>query len=166
MKDKRDKFVVIVAGYPELMEKFLKSNPGLKSRFTEKFIFEDYNEKEKIEILKKIANKNKITFDNKTQNLIKEQMQSLYEQYGDGFANARGVKNYFETIIRDCLVPRIFKNMATKSINEKRVYAHKIKDYKQTYVIVKEDIKNATEKTKNRLENKVPNHKKDILKAI
>ncbi|MBU3114507.1 AAA family ATPase [Clostridium lacusfryxellense] len=166
MEDKRDKFVVIVAGYPELMVKFLNSNPGLKSRFTEKFIFEDYNQEEKIEIFQNIANKNKITFDNKTRDLIKEQMQFLHEAYGNGFANARGVRNYFETIIRDCLVPRIFKNMDSKSINEKREYAQKIKGHKQTYIIIKEDVNNATQKMKKRLGNKNSNHKEDILKVI
>lgn len=42
MEDMRDDFIVIVAGYPDLMKKFLKSNPRLESRFNTFIDFEDY----------------------------------------------------------------------------------------------------------------------------
>ena len=38
MEDNRDDLIVIVAGYPDLMEEFLCSNPGLKSRFNKLLI--------------------------------------------------------------------------------------------------------------------------------
>ena len=44
MEDNRDDFVVIVAGYPDLMKTFIESNPGLRSRFNKYFFFDDYNE--------------------------------------------------------------------------------------------------------------------------
>lgn len=42
MEDNRDDLVVIVAGYTDKMNKFLTSNPGLKSRFNKYLFFEDY----------------------------------------------------------------------------------------------------------------------------
>ena len=42
MEDHRDELVVIVAGYPDLMHKFIDSNPGLSSRFNKYFEFKDY----------------------------------------------------------------------------------------------------------------------------
>ncbi|CAG0906722.1 unnamed protein product, partial [Cyprideis torosa] len=44
MEDNRGEFFVFAAGYPGNMEKFLKANPGLSSRFDKTFHFEDYTD--------------------------------------------------------------------------------------------------------------------------
>ena len=48
MEDDRDKLVVIIAGYPNEMKRFIDSNPGLQSRFTRYINFPDYTDKEPI----------------------------------------------------------------------------------------------------------------------
>ena len=52
MEDNRDDLIVIVAGYPELMDRFLHSNPGLESRFNKFIYFDDYNAEELYDIFK------------------------------------------------------------------------------------------------------------------
>jgi stage V sporulation protein K len=55
MEDHRDRLVVIVAGYPAEMHRFIASNPGLASRFTKTIDFPPYNTSELCEIFRSMA---------------------------------------------------------------------------------------------------------------
>ncbi|GAA0389238.1 hypothetical protein GCM10009541_35380 [Micromonospora gifhornensis] len=57
MEDHRDELVVIVAGYSELMEQFLASNPGLASRFTRTVEFPNYSVDELVTITSNLCGK-------------------------------------------------------------------------------------------------------------
>ncbi len=46
MEDHRGEFAVIAAGYPDNMQQFMESNPGIKSRFDRTFHFEDFSEED------------------------------------------------------------------------------------------------------------------------
>ena len=52
MEDHRDDLVVIVAGYTDLMDRFIHSNPGLESRFNRFLLFDDYTTDEMVEIFR------------------------------------------------------------------------------------------------------------------
>ena len=55
MEDNRDRIIVIVAGYPNEMQRFIGSNPGLSSRFTKMIEFPPYAANELAAILRVMA---------------------------------------------------------------------------------------------------------------
>ena len=99
MEDHRDDFVVIVAGYDNLMPRFIDSNPGLKSRFNKYIFFPDYNEEELFLIFKSFLPKNDYVIDDDAAELVKQHLSKLYLNRDDNFGNARDVRNLFEKMI-------------------------------------------------------------------
>ena len=98
MEDKRESFVVIVAGYSEPMERFLESNPGLKSRFNKNILFEDYSRSELISILKSFCAQNDMVLTAEAEHDIDRYLEWLISNKPDSFANGREMRNLFETM--------------------------------------------------------------------
>ncbi len=99
MEDNRDDFIVIVAGYPDLMDEFLHSNPGLESRFNKHLFFEDYNPKELFEIFVSMAEESSLKLDEKSEKFLKGHFEDVYNCRGDNFSNGRYVRNLFEKVL-------------------------------------------------------------------
>lgn len=98
MEDNRDDLVVIVAGYTDLMEDFINSNPGLRSRFNKYLNFEDYSADEMFAIFKLQCEKSFYILDSDAETELKEYFEAVCEEAGE-FGNARGVRNTFEKIL-------------------------------------------------------------------
>ena len=99
MEDNRDDFIVIVAGYPQLMDDFLHSNPGLESRFNKHLYFDDYNPQELFEIFVSMEEKSSLKLDEKAEKFLKGHFEDVYKCRGDNFANGRYVRNIFEKVL-------------------------------------------------------------------
>ncbi len=99
MEDHRDELVVIVAGYTELMHRFIDSNPGLSSRFSKYFEFPDYNGEELLAIFKLFCKKNGYSLSEGAQVILKEHFDNLFLFRDDHFGNARTARNIFEKTI-------------------------------------------------------------------
>ena len=99
MEDNRDDFIVIVAGYPELMEEFLHSNPGLESRFNKHLYFEDYNPQELFDIFVSMASETNLKLDEKAEEFLKGHFEDVYNSRDDNFANGRYVRNIYEKVL-------------------------------------------------------------------
>jgi len=99
MEDHRDDLIVIVAGYTNLMEKFIHSNPGLESRFNKYFYFEDYDGAQLMEIFRSMCQKNGYTLSPEGEKWAEEDFKNLYENRDENFGNARDVRNLFEKAV-------------------------------------------------------------------
>jgi SpoVK/Ycf46/Vps4 family AAA+-type ATPase len=100
MEDDRKRIVVILAGYPVPMDKLLKSNPGLSSRFNTKLTFEDYTPSELGRIFQLMCNKNLYEVPGETQVKLLLGFKHLFDRRDEHFGNGRMVRNTFERAIR------------------------------------------------------------------
>ncbi len=100
MEDDRDKLMVIVAGYPEPMQKFLEANPGLRSRFNRYFNFHDYDPSELLGIFNMFCKNNSLNVHSDAEQKLLRYYKYLYDTKDDTFGNARMVRNSFENILQ------------------------------------------------------------------
>ncbi len=99
MEDKRDNLVVIVAGYDKPMEKFISSNPGLRSRFKNFIHFPDYTGEELYNIFARMCAKDSYAPDADTGRALGLYFRKMYEKRNENFGNGRDVRNLYETIV-------------------------------------------------------------------
>jgi parallel beta-helix repeat protein len=113
MEDDRDKLIVIVAGYPNEMESFLRANTGLRSRFREFIDFPDYSPAELLEIFVSIAKGNQYILTPALIAKLKPHVEKLHLERDETYANARSVDNLFQLVLAN-QAQRIDPNTATR----------------------------------------------------
>jgi stage V sporulation protein K len=99
MEDHRDDLIVIVAGYTEPMQKFIRSNPGLQSRFNKFLHFDDYGPAELTEIFQHFAVQGDYKLHPATELKLHNVFTTLYGKRDETFGNARLARNLFEKAI-------------------------------------------------------------------
>lgn len=99
MEDHQGEFVVIFAGYPEEMDTFLESNPGLQSRISQTFFFSDYTSEQLVEIAELIASDQGYAIDSQ----VKQRLPEYFEQHQikgrTDSGNGRLARNVVESAI-------------------------------------------------------------------
>lgn len=114
MEDQRDSFVVVLAGYPEPMRRFLAANPGLRSRFPITVDFPDYSDIELYKIALGMLEKREYTLTARAQQELIRQIRRLRQGDPATFGNARSVRNLVELAIRRQAVRLVGKRELTK----------------------------------------------------
>ncbi len=94
MEDHRDEVVVIVAGYPDEMERFITANPGLASRFTRTLTFDDYSADELVEIVAHQATAHQYVLADATRAALHGYFEAV--PHGKGFGNGRFARKVFQ----------------------------------------------------------------------
>ena len=99
MEDDRDRLIVIVAGYPTEMKKFIDANPGLSSRFTRYIHFPDYTTPELADMFRMYARKSHYVLSPEMDKYLNAAMAYLTKNRDRNFGNGRYVRNLFEKAV-------------------------------------------------------------------
>lgn len=94
MEDNRDRIIVIVAGYPDDMRKFIGTNPGLASRFTKTIDFPSYSADELCKIMRLMAKQQGYTLPDNVEEKLAPWVEQ--ERRGEQWGNARSIRSLLE----------------------------------------------------------------------
>ena len=130
MEDDRDKFVVVVAGYPEPMTQFLESNPGLPSRFNKKYLFEDFSEEELKEIFLYYLNKSLYQLVEDAHDDLLNRINKKLQHKDKFFGNARWVRKLFEA----CKISQAQRLSTMEFINEEDLQLLTLEDLENAFL--------------------------------
>jgi len=96
-EDDRDRLVIVLAGYPQDMDRFLRSNPGLASRFSVRISFPSYTPGELAQIMNVIAEQARDSFDPEALPVLDRIFQDAYNRGRiDDLGNGRFARSLFE----------------------------------------------------------------------
>ena len=132
MEDFRDDLVVIVAGYTHKMKEFLKSNPGLRSRFNKYFEFEDYSPEQLVLIFETFCKKGGYHLDTDANKSLLQIFTVLHENRDDTFGNGRLARNLYEKSIN---------NQANRIVSLENVNEEILSTIKEIDLPILEDVK-------------------------
>ena len=129
MEDDRDKLVVIIAGYPKEMQRFIDSNPGLQSRFTRYIDFPDYSAGELTDIFKMYVRKNQYTLTAESEQYLTQKLDSVVRHKERNFGNARYVRNMFEK----CIQQQANRLSRQQNVSKAQLSELTLEDLQQTF---------------------------------
>lgn len=107
MENRRNNVIVIFAGYPEKMERFLDKNEGLRSRVAFHLNFPDYSPEEIMDILEEMAKGRDVSITEDAKVICRNIMRTAHSQAD--FGNGRFVRNLLE---------QAMMNQALRIVNE------------------------------------------------
>ncbi|MFP5308964.1 MAG: AAA family ATPase [Actinomycetes bacterium] len=97
VEDRRDRIVVIMAGYPDEMAELVAANPGLRSRFPKTIHFPDYSTDELVAIFRLRADAAGYRLTDDAADAVRAHLDALPRD--KGFGNGRAARNLFEEAV-------------------------------------------------------------------
>lgn len=99
MERDADRLVVAVAGYPDEMERFLASNSGFASRFTDTLAFAHYSAEELGQIFAGFCRANEYRLSPGAEAALREWCERSVAERDRSFGNGRAMRNLFDDVI-------------------------------------------------------------------
>lgn len=96
MEDDRGKFVCIMAGYRDLMEEFVRVNPGIDSRISHRIHIEDYSADELTKIYLRMAETQQMSMEVDAVETLKRAIVNMVTVKTKDFGNARDVRKLLD----------------------------------------------------------------------
>jgi hypothetical protein len=97
VEDRRDRVVVILAGYPDEMASLVDANPGMRSRFPKTIHFPDYDDDELLAIFGTLCGSGRYTLDDDARAAVRAWLAA--QPRDRGFGNGRMARNLFEAAV-------------------------------------------------------------------
>lgn len=132
MSDGEGDIAIMAAGYPQEMEHFIDSNPGLKSRFTHYFHFDDYLPEELLEIALLACEKRSVNLTSEAKSYLEEQLMEAYRNRDKSFGNAR----YVYSVIDEAkmhLGLRMMKHPDLNTLSNEQLSTIEVDDLKKVF---------------------------------
>lgn len=100
MEDEKNQFILILAGYPDEIDDFLMTNPGLPSRFPITITFPDYSLDQLMEIAELMIAEREYILSNHASFKLRQIILQAKQSENFSFSNARYIRNLLEKAIR------------------------------------------------------------------
>lgn len=133
MSDGPGDIAIVAAGYPKEMTVFIESNPGLKSRFSEYFHFDDYLPEELYQIALYAAEHKQLSIAEEGQEFLKEQLTEAYRKRDNSFGNARFVNGVIEEAKQDMGL-RLMKSENMEALTKEDLSTISLADLKSVFL--------------------------------
>lgn len=114
--DYKDEMSFIVAGYKEDVERIMKVNQGMKSRFRHVIEFVDYTPNEIFEIAKLMIKKNQLTLSDEVTLYLENAMKDFGKKFNAFDGNGRWVENLIEKM-KPSMLKRKTKEISIEDID-------------------------------------------------
>ncbi len=107
--EKNRDWMLVLAGYPDQMEKMLNSNQGLKSRVSDVFYFDDMTKDELLEVADLYCRRNEFILTPEARRSLESVIAHDYASKTKSFGNARYVNNLLEKQVVPAMANRLCK---------------------------------------------------------
>jgi len=133
MSDGVGDIMIVMAGYPNEMNEFLSSNPGLKSRVQQHYNFPDYLPEELIQIADFTLDKQKLKMTDDAKDYLLKKITLAYRERDESFGNARYVNSLISGAKLN-MASRLIKHPNTEQLSDKELSTITLVDVQELFI--------------------------------